>query len=418
MQAVILAAGQSNRFYPFTNVSHKSLTVIMGKTLIEHTILAIKRSGIKDIIVVTGKENHVEMVIGNGKNIGVNIKYVIQPEPLGMGDALLRAKHLIKSDFFLTNANHVEFHEFAPQMIKKSRKKNDIVLLGRKEESTGVYGCMVVEGDKVTGFIEKPSEFLQSSLRHIGIYLFSEMFLEILEKTPLEHYHLERAIDTYAHQGNVRYIETNKETLTLKYAWDLLGIKDYLLKNIQKHISRRAEVSEYAMIIGNVFIEDGAKILEGACIKGPCYIGKNTYVGNNALLRNGVCLEEGAIAGSNAELKNCLIMQNSHTHFGFIGDSVIGRDCRIGGGFCTANQRLDRTNVSLEIKSKKINSSRKYLGVLMGDNVKIGAHVVTMPGVIIGNNSFIGPSTTVMKNVPDNAKYYTKFEQILKEKLQ
>lgn len=415
MQAVILAAGQSNRFYPFSNLAHKSLVKIMGRTLLEHTLLSIKKSGIKDIIIVISSNSTIKDILGDGKDLGLQITYITQSEPLGMGDALLKAEQYIHGDFFLTNANHIDFHEFAPAMMKKKRKKDAIVLLGRKEKSTGVYGSMQVDGEKVTGFIEKPPEIMQSSLRHIGIYLFTKKFLEVLAKTPLEHYHLEHAIDAYAREGSVTYIETEKKTVTLKYAIDLLGIKNYLLKNVRKHISKKADVSKHALIIGTVYIEDGAKVFENSCIKGPCYIGKNAVVGNNALLRDGVSLEESAVAGSYMEMKNTLVMNGSHTHSGFIGDSIIGKNCRIGGGFASANQRIDRDTVKFMVNEKSIDSARKFLGVLIGDNVKTGANVTTMPGVIIGNNSLIGPSTVVMKNIEENVTFYTKFEEVVKK---
>ena len=49
-------------------------------------------------------------------------------------------------------------------------------------------------------------------------------------------------------------------------------------------------------------------------------------------------------------------------------------------------------------------------------NVKVGVQSSTMPGVIIGNNVIIGPSTVVKKNIPSNVTYYTKFQEIVEEK--
>lgn len=415
MQAVILAAGKSSRFYPFTNVSHKALVKIMGKTLLEHTIVSIKKSGITDIVIVVTEHNSIQEVLGDGKALGMRITYAIQPEPLGMGDALLRAEKYLHGDFFLTNANHVDFHEFYDQLTSKKRGKEDIVLLGRRQDVIGVYGAMSVNNEKVIGFIEKPTQDSVSSLRHIGIYLLTKGYLDILKKTPLDHNHLEHAIDAYAKLGKVTYIETDRQTVTLKYAWDVLEIKDYLLKQVKHFISPEAFVSKDAIIQGNIFIEKGAKIFEGVCLKGPLYIGKNAVVGNNALLRGGTCIEEHAVAGSYMEMTNTLLMANSTTHSGFIGDSVIGSDCKIGACICTANVRLDRKKVASEVKEIKVESFRKHLGVIIGDNAIIGAGVTTMPGVIIGNDTVVGPSTTVMQNVEDNVKYYTEFKTVIKK---
>jgi len=58
-QAVILAAGESSRFWPL-NQKHKSLFKIMGRPLIWYTIESLKKAGIKDIIIVQGPKKDIE----------------------------------------------------------------------------------------------------------------------------------------------------------------------------------------------------------------------------------------------------------------------------------------------------------------------------------------------------------------------
>jgi len=95
-QAVILAAGESSRFWPL-NQKHKSLIKIMGRPLIFYTIESLKKAGIKDIIIVQGPKKDIEEEL---KDYQPNIKYVIQEEPKGMGNALWQARDLIKGQFY------------------------------------------------------------------------------------------------------------------------------------------------------------------------------------------------------------------------------------------------------------------------------------------------------------------------------
>lgn len=414
MQAVILAAGQSSRFYPFHSATHKSLIKIMGKTLLEHTLISLKHAGITDVVLVVSPNSPIEALLSEGKTLGVHITYVIQEETLGMGHALLQTEKHIKDDFFLLHAYHFEVDQFIPDMIKRKKHKEEVVLLGKNLGGTDRYGYVLIEGEKVTGIVEKPKEIIRDSLHLIGIYLLNKHFLTTLQDTPLSHYHFEEALDAYAKSGHVTFLETDKKTITLKYAWDILDMKDYLLSNIKHHISPKAEVSPHAIIMGTVVIEEGAKVFEGACVKGPCYIGKNVVVGTNALVRDKVVAEENAVIGSYMEMKNTVMMQGATSHTGFIGDSVVGSNSKIGAEICTTNVRLDRQTILPEVKENKVSSYRTHLGVIIGDNAIIGARVTTMPGTIIGNDSFIGPSTVVMKNVADNTKYYTEFKNIEK----
>jgi len=417
MKAVILAAGQSSRFYPYNYFSHKSLIKILGKLIIVHTIESIKKSGIKDVILIVSEDSEIKKILGSGKNLGVNIQYVVQKEPTGAGNGLLLAEKLIDRDFFLLNASRVDFFEYKELMLAKKSKNDKAILLAAREENLQKYGVLKVDGDKVVDLVEKPKKGKEpSNLRLIGIYLFTKDFLKTLRQTPDEHYRLEKAISNFSKNYHVKFIEIKNEVPSLKYPWDVLGIKNYLLKNIKKSIGKNVKIAKSSEIIGNVIIENGVEVMEGSRIKGPCFIGKNSVVGNNVVLRNGVDIGKECTVGAYMEVKNSIIMDGTKTHSGFIGASIIGENCRIGAQFTTANVRLDRSEIKIQTEKEEVDSGLKNLGVMIGRNVKIGIKASTMPGVLVGENVIIGPSTVVLQNVPENSKYYTKFKEVVIKK--
>lgn len=416
MQAILLAAGQSSRIHPFSNGMHKSMIRILGKPLLQHTIEKLKTKNVTDIIIVVGKDQVIESYFGDGKKFGVSITYVLQETPEGAGNAILLAKRHLRGDFLLLNSYHVEIDKFIDQLVLAKTEANDGVLLVKQKENTWDYGVVKVEDGRVNGLIEKPQKGNEpSNLCIVGVYLLSLEFIATLEKTPQEHYQLETALDGYVKDHNITFVETSENTVVLKYPWDLLSVKDYLLSTLKKYVADNAEIAPSAEIIGEVYIDENAKIMENVVIKGPCFIGKDVFVGNSAILRDGVDMEDKSVIGANMEVKNSLIMENSKTHSGFLGDSVIGSDSRIGAGFCTANLRIDRATVKATINDKKIDTGLKSLGAMIGNNTRIGVKASTMPGVIIGNDVSVGPSTTVLHNISDGKKYYTKFAEIVQE---
>lgn len=419
MQAVILAAGVSSRFLPYNrSLAHKSLVSVMGKSILAYTIESVVKSGIKEIILIVSKNSEIKKILGDGKSYGAKIEYVIQKEPTGAGNGLLLAEKLIKDNFFLLNASRIDFDEYIDIMLDKKNKNTKVVLLGKKQNEVGKYGALKVDGDRVLDLIEKPSKANKvSDVRLIGIYLFSKDFFKVLRKTSDEHYRLESAISVSAKKGDVKFVLSNAKAPSLKYAWDLLEIKNFLLSKVKgRNISKTSKIAKSAEIIGNVTIEENVTVMEGAKVKGPCFIGKDSIIGNNAIIRNGTDVEEDCTVGAYAEVKNTLVMKKSKIHSGFIGDSIIGENVRIGAQFATANVRLDRKPVSAEIKEKKIDTNLKSLGTIIGNNVKIGIKCSAMPGIIIGENSIIGPSTVIQKNVPPDTKYYSKFQEIITDK--
>ncbi len=414
MKAVILAAGQSSRLYPFAKDKHKSMISIMGKPLLEYTIERLKKNGIRELVIVVSKDSSVEKYFSDGKKYGINIAYVTQPAPLGMGNALSLARDHIDGDFLLLHSYHFDVIDFIKDLIRTQNNASKISLLAKKREDTFNQGVLRIEGDRVLDVVEKPAEGKEpSNLCVVGMYLISKDFLNELQNTPVEQYQFEKALSAFAKKNTVKFIEIESDTISLKFPWDLIQVKNYLLKNIKKSINKTAVIAKSAEIIGEVIIDEGATVMEGVRIKGPCYVGKNVIVGNNTLLRDGTCIEEGCTVGAFMEMKNTLVMKNSKTHSGFIGDSVIGENVRIGAQFSTGNVRLDRKTISVVVKGEGIDSRIKSLGAMIGNDVRVGIKSSTMPGVVIGNGSVIGPSTVVLNNVSDGTKYYTKFAEIV-----
>lgn len=407
MQAVILAAGASSRFQPYSGFPHKSYFSIAGKKLIEHTLLDLEKAGIEEVVIVLKDEKDKFSTDG----LRLNVKFVFQKEALGMGDALLSAKDYLDKEFFLLNAYHFDFSDFYQDMKDKKKEENEIVLLLKKDlENFSRYGAPIIKEDRILEIIEKPNE-AKSEFKVIGIYFLNSKFINLLEKMPNEHYVFEKTISEYAKENKVDYLETSKDTLSLKYPWDLFKFTRLLLDRGEKHISSKASVSDTAVVEGNVVIEEGAKILDRATIKGPCYIGKNVVIGDNALVREYCDIEEGCVIGAFSEVKNSIIQEGTKMHSGFLGDSIVGRGSRLAAYFSIANRRLDRGS----IKVNDIDSGLTSLGGIIGDNVSFGVRTSIMPGVVIGNNCVIGPGTVVSKNISDDTKYFVKATEIVEK---
>jgi bifunctional UDP-N-acetylglucosamine pyrophosphorylase/glucosamine-1-phosphate N-acetyltransferase len=98
-------------------------------------------------------------------------------------------------------------------------------------------------------------------------------------------------------------------------------------------------------------------------------------------------------------------MDNSKVpHQNYIGDSIIGQSCNLGSGSKVANLRLDKKNIKLILNGNKIDSKRKKLGVIMGDNVQTGINSMMDVGTVLGNNCFVGPGAFASGEITSNSK--------------
>ena len=419
MQAVILAAGESSRFWPI-NGCHKSLMKIMGKPLILSLIEGIKDKGIKEVIVVQGPKKEIQKELKNYK-LSLPVKYVVQTSPLGTGDAILKAQKNIKDHFFVLNAERVDAKEhIAPilEKFKKERALNKIILIAGKTLTPWLYGILKVKGDRVITLVEKPKPGKESSnLKIVGTYFFPKNFLNYLKRVPSSPYSLGDALSLYTKEKEVKIVNINKGTFALKYPWDLFDLRNYILDEVlEEKISKSAKIAKSAKIEGKVYIGENVKILEGAFIKGPCYIGDNCIIGNNVLLRDYTSLENNVLVGAFAEVTRSVFQENCKVHSGYFGDSIFNANCMAGAGTVTANIRLDGEKIKAVIKEEKIETGLDKLGAIVGKNTKIGINVSFMPGVLVGRNCQIGPQSLVLENIKDNTVFYTRAEAIVRQK--
>lgn len=416
MQAVILAAGESSRFWPL-NRNHKSLLKIMGRPLIFYTIESLKKAGIKDIIIVQGPKKDIEQDL-KSYDLGIDIKYVIQSEAKGMGNAVMQTQELISGPFFTLHAHKVNVGDYIkPLMEKFKESKAELIFLGIKTDQPWLYGMLKLEGDKAKGLTEKPEKGKEpSDIKVIGIYLLPPNFFEYYKKVSERQYAFEDALDLYMKENEARVTIIEKEPSSFKYPWHLFEVTKLLMNSLIKkqEIHPTAKISKNVTVEGNVYIGKNTRVFEGVVIKGPCYIGDDCLIGNNSLIREYTNLENKVLIGAFAEATRSIFQEDIHTHSGYFGDSIFGRGCRLGAGTITANVKIDRGEIKAVVRGEKTGTGLDSLGVIMGENSKTGINCSLMPGILIGSNCNIGPNSVVFENIEDNATFYTEFKGVKK----
>lgn len=124
------------------------------------------------------------------------------------------------------------------------------------------------------------------------------------------------------------------------------------------------------------------------------------------MIRDYTNLENDVVIGAFAEVTRSVFQNRTHTHSGYFGDSIFGKNCRIGAGTITANVKINREEIKTTVKGEKILTGLQSLGCIIGDNTKIGIHTSFMPGVLIGSNCIIGPKSLVKDNLEDNSEFW------------
>jgi len=405
LQTVILAGGTGKRVFPLAVNKPKPMFKILGKPLIQHVVETLKKAGLKDFVIVIGHNGEqIREYLADGSKLGVNIDYTVQKEALGMANALETAKDLAEDNFLVVNADDIFESSLIKEMTKQFKEGSaDIVLSCKHVEETWKFGIIRVEDDKVIDFVEKPPRGQEpSDLAVVGVYILPKRIFDYYKKIPVSDHQYEDAIQKFIQDKNVvRAVSYDGFFAGYKYPWDLFTINKHLMDTRMKKqtIEDDVEISERTQVEGNVWIRRGTRILEGACIRGPCYIGANSFIGNNSLVWNYSSIGDNCVVGFSTEIKHSLIGDNCWFHINYIGDSIISDNCLFGAGTITANFRFDEKNVKLRIEGKKVDSGTDKLGVIVGDNCKTGINACLAPGVKIGPHSIVGPNVDLQNDL-------------------
>ena len=90
MKGIILAGGSGTRLFPLTKVTNKHLLPVYDRPMIYFPIQALKKAGISDIMIVSGRGHagHFLELLGSGKDLGVSLSYEVQEKSGGIAQAL------------------------------------------------------------------------------------------------------------------------------------------------------------------------------------------------------------------------------------------------------------------------------------------------------------------------------------------
>ncbi|SFS60763.1 glucose-1-phosphate thymidylyltransferase [Marininema halotolerans] len=189
VKGVILAGGTGSRLFPLTQVTNKHLLPVGRYPMIYHPLFRIIECGIRDILIVTGREHMGDVVrlLGSGARFNARFTYKVQDQPGGIAQALALAEDFAGSERILTILGDNVFEDsLVPFITSYKEQQEGAKLLLKKVDHPERFGVAEVDGEKILRIIEKPTK-PTSSMCVTGIYLFdSQVFNYVKKLVPSE----------------------------------------------------------------------------------------------------------------------------------------------------------------------------------------------------------------------------------------
>lgn len=398
---LILAGGDCSRVWP---LEEKHFLPFCGRPLISYPISQLIRHGLTNFVIVTNRNNKEMFERLTATFPDTSFVLTEQGQKPGMAQAVISAKKHIAGKKLLVIGPSDIYEDILLDDFKKMLAKNPEGLLAGTAISGYFPGAYLsLDRGKVVKIVEKPDpDKTPSQIINFVFDYFrnSNSLLEAFDKIKTDKDDLyERAIDYLLGKGmELRFLPYKGYWGFLKYPWDVLSLSAYFLGKIEGKNIGKAEIAESAVISDRVYIGDGVKIMENVKITGPSYIGRGTIIGDNSIIRESH-IGDNCVVGFTSEIARSHIGNRCWFHHNYIGDSVLADNVSLGAGAVTANFRLDEQPVSSVVNDKKIKTGKTKLGMIAGENVRIGVNAAIMPGVKIGRNSYVGSAVVLDKDL-------------------
>jgi mannose-1-phosphate guanylyltransferase len=281
----------------------------------------------------------VRAVLGDGSELGVRLRYVEEPHPLGTGGALKYAQDLLDERFLMLNGDVLTDIDLSAQLEQHERTGARATLALVAVEDPSAYGLVRLAEDRaVTEFLEKPEESqIDTNLINAGAYVLRR---DVLDEMPSAgaNVSIERDVfprlvgrGLYGHPADGYWLDIGTPERYLQGTFDILS----------GAVQTAVPVSS-----------DGVLMLDGT------EIASSAAVGPNVVLWPGVRVGEGTVIKRSVLLEGASVGASCTLH-----DAIVGPRARIGDG-CQLELAVLGERVVVEPGSKPPAGARIFPDVM------------------------------------------------------
>ncbi len=211
MKGIILAGGHGTRLYPLTKAVSKQLLPVYDKPLIYYPLSVLMLAGIKDILIISTREDipRFQNLLGDGSQLGISLSYIIQAEPEGIAQAFIIGEDFIGDDSvsLILGDNIFYGHNFTKILEQAVNSNQGATIFGYQVKDPERFG--VVEFDKNQNVISLEEKPLKSKSQYAitGLYFYDNQvvdFAKSIEKSARGEYEITSVNELYLKQGTLR----------------------------------------------------------------------------------------------------------------------------------------------------------------------------------------------------------------------
>jgi glucose-1-phosphate thymidylyltransferase len=230
MKGIVLAGGTGTRLHPITKGISKQLIPIYDKPMVYYPISVLMLAGIRDILIITTPEDifYYQRLLGDGSNFGINLSYIKQEKPEGLGQAFILGEEFIGSDkVSLVLGDNIFFGQGLTDLLSEASGFDGATVFGYKVQDPSRYGIVELDDFNNALSIEEKPTVPKSNIAVTGLYFYDNNVVDIaknIKKSLRGEYEITSINNAYLEQNQLKV-----QILGRGFAWLDTGTNQSLL---------------------------------------------------------------------------------------------------------------------------------------------------------------------------------------------
>ncbi|MBA3231458.1 MAG: NDP-sugar synthase [Acidobacteria bacterium] len=327
MKAILLAGGKGTRLRPLTVHTPKPIVPILGRPFLYYQIDLLRQVPEIDEVILSlnYQPRRIEEIFGEGEGLGLRLRYVVEPVPLGTGGAVRYAGDSLTDSVVVFNGDVLTQVDLGAVLRLHRERKAKATIVLTPVENPRAYGLVETDADgNVSRFLEKPGDSeITCNTINAGIYVLEpETFERIPKDTAwsIERSFFPSLIErgetfvAFVHDGYwidigtpAKYLQVHRDIMDGRFIappFDTIGAG-------AAFVSPEAKIDPGVDLQRPCFIDEGVVIKAGARVLPYSVIGRQTHVEESAVIDGSIIWPNGRI-GTEAVVRGALLGRNCH----------------------------------------------------------------------------------------------------------